>query len=178
MRNRARSTCPVFFRHQSRYQSLLSDAIERMIDRRSDLQAYGAALARLWPSLSHHAARIDRRMTWGLAAPYPSPHAPLRGRPYGLHVAPACLPGGCASFGSMNSIALAAQWIVNHPWAVLGALVILAAAIRLVGRLGAKSQSRKALALLRPAREQARFDPLTTVYSPKSYRRERRTPRK
>ena len=82
---------------------------------------------------------------------------------------------GCASFGGMDSITTAAQWLTQHPFLVLGVLVILAGALRAGASLHAGFRSRKARGLrLRTAKEQQRFDPVGTVYSPKGYRRQRR----
>lgn len=73
----------------------------------------------------------------------------------------------------MDSIALVARWMAQHPFAVLGALVTLAAAIKLVWRLRAGFRSSKARALLRTVQEQKRFEPVQTVYNPKGYRKPR-----
>ena len=74
----------------------------------------------------------------------------------------------------MDLVETAARWVTLHPWKVLCALVILAGTWKAVERLRAGSSSRKGKGLMRSAREQARFDPAQTVYSPKGYRRERK----
>ena len=70
------------------------------------------------------------------------------------------------------SIMTAAQWAIAHPWLVFGAL--LALAIKLAGlfRTGAR-RGKKPARLMRSRKQQGRFDPVRTHYSPKQYRRER-----
>lgn len=65
--------------------------------------------------------------------------------------------------------------MTQHPLLVLGALVILAGALKAGASLRAGFRSRKAGVLrLRTAEEQQRFDPVRAVYSPKGYRKPRR----
>ena len=74
----------------------------------------------------------------------------------------------------MDSITTAARWLTEHPFLVLGALVILAGALKAGASLRAGFRSRRARGLrLRTAEEQRRFDPVRAVYSPKSYRKPR-----
>lgn len=66
----------------------------------------------------------------------------------------------------------ALNWINAHPWI---SLALLAAAC--LWALRRHRTRRRPDLRIRTRREQARFDPLQTVYSPKGYRRPR-TPRK
>ena len=75
----------------------------------------------------------------------------------------------------MDSITTTARWLTQHPFLVLCVLVILAAALKAGASLRAGFRSRRARGLrLRPAQEQAHFDPVRAVYSPKGYRKPRR----
>jgi hypothetical protein len=78
----------------------------------------------------------------------------------------------------MESLKLALQWAAAHPWWLLGSLVGIGLAIRWIGASRRSRRGRAAATpLLRSLREQRRFSHLSTIYSPKSYRRER-TPKK
>lgn len=75
-----------------------------------------------------------------------------------------------------------ANWAVamfqRYPWGVSGVLVLLVGillggAIRLWGLWAARRSKRP---LLRSAQEQARFQPVRTVYQPKEFRGQRRPP--
>lgn len=62
----------------------------------------------------------------------------------------------------------------NNHLALLAGLVILAAIVLAVWRLRVGSAKTKGQVLrLRSAREQAKFEPVRTVYHPKGYRRPR-----
>lgn len=69
----------------------------------------------------------------------------------------------------MNIAAIAA-WAASHPW-IASAVAVLALflAVGLVSRM-VRKRSRP---LLRSAKAQAAFKPVQTVYTPKSFRRER-----
>lgn len=73
----------------------------------------------------------------------------------------------------MDSVEWAARWVALHPWMVLCGMVILAAAWKAGERLRVGWSSRRK-GLLRSAQEQRQFDPLSSVYCPKGYRRERK----
>ena len=78
----------------------------------------------------------------------------------------------------MDSLTTAVQWMLQRPWMVLGVLVLLGVAILWMGRSRTSRHARYGRGpLLRSRQEQKRFSPLSTVYSPKRYRRER-PPRK
>ncbi|WP_159912003.1 hypothetical protein [Pantoea sp. 18069] len=74
----------------------------------------------------------------------------------------------------MDLITTAMQWALRHPWMVLGALVVLGCAIRWMNRPRKDRRPRPAATpLLRSRKEQQRFSHLSTVYAPKSHRRQR-----
>ena len=69
----------------------------------------------------------------------------------------------------MNFAALAA-WAASHPWIVSAAVVLgLFLAFGVLSRM----VRRRSRPLLRAAKAQAAFKPVQTVYTPKSFRRER-----
>ncbi|MEF9999900.1 MAG: hypothetical protein RR857_04080 [Comamonas sp.] len=74
----------------------------------------------------------------------------------------------------MEFLTASIQWTLRHPWLMLGALVALGCAVRWTGRSGKRSRAKHGAAgLLRSRKEQQRFSPLSTVYAPKGYRRQR-----
>lgn len=72
----------------------------------------------------------------------------------------------------MEFLTASIQWTLRHPWLMLGALVVLGCVIRWTGRSGKRSRA-GTTGLLRSPKEQQRFSPLSTVYAPKGYRRQR-----
>nr|WP_125958930.1 hypothetical protein [Sphingomonas koreensis] len=69
----------------------------------------------------------------------------------------------------MNVAAIAA-WAASHPWIASAAAVLaLFLAVGLVSRM----VRRRSRPLLRSAKAQAAFKPVQTVYTPKSFRRDR-----
>lgn len=74
----------------------------------------------------------------------------------------------------MEFLTASIQWTLRHPWLMLGALVALGCVIRWTGRSGKRSRAKHGTTgLLRSRKEQQRFSPLSTVYAPKGYRRQR-----
>lgn len=74
----------------------------------------------------------------------------------------------------MDTVFAAAGWVASHPLLVLGAVVAFAAVVSLAGRLRAAARRRRAARVrLRTPKEQGRFNPVSTVYAPKQYRRPR-----
>lgn len=69
----------------------------------------------------------------------------------------------------MNVAAIAA-WAASHPWIASAALVL---ALFLAVGLASRMVRRRRRPLLRSAKAQAAFKPVQTVYTPKSFRRER-----
>lgn len=74
----------------------------------------------------------------------------------------------------MNSIAQAAAWIAQHPLFAVASVIFLATVFKCAQVVRKRWRIRKASTLrIRPQKEQARFEPVRTVYTPKGYRRER-----
>ena len=63
------------------------------------------------------------------------------------------------------------ELFLRHPWMVSGALVLLLGTVMVLGFRLWGSRRRRAWALLRPEREQVRFEPLGTVYEPRRFRK-------
>lgn len=78
-----------------------------------------------------------------------------------------------ASLYGMDFEALA-HWLEHHPWAAFAALVLVAGFVaRAVYRRADLKRRPSSMALLRSKQEQARFEPVQTVYVPRQFRRER-----
>ena len=81
---------------------------------------------------------------------------------------------GCATFVDMEYVVLAMSWIARHPWRASLALVVLAGTAMAVAFRRRRSKRQVTFRLLRPRNEQAAFKPVSTVYDPRRYRRERK----
>ena len=107
----------------------------------------------------------------GLHPHTPSPNPYARG--YGIG-SPLLSSEEAFSLYGMDFEALA-ELFLESPWLVSAGLAILAGTLMVLLFRLAGSRRRKAWALLRPPKDQARFEPLSTVYDPRPYRRRRET---
>jgi len=81
---------------------------------------------------------------------------------------------GCATFAIMDYEVLAVSWTARHPWWASLALVVLAGTAMAIAFRRHRSKRQMTFRLLRPRNEQAAFKPVSTVYDPRRYRRERK----
>jgi len=64
------------------------------------------------------------------------------------------------------------KWVISHRWEILVSAVMFFIAVKLVSTVGLRSKNNTLK--LRTRREQEKFNPLSIVYTPRSFRRTNR----